>query len=251
MLCSQHLFGLLGACAVFWLTLLPATPASAQETLDEVRQLAARPEYRARLSLFDEFPVRHGDIVFLGDQLIHFGEWDEIFPGVTARNRGIVGDRADALLLRLNHVVDKNPAAIVLHVGTNDIVTGANVPTVLARIERLLIALRDVTPPNRLLVIGLPPLTPTMSQPIRDYNDQLRRLVQSHGNIYVDIYAPLVARQGAIYRDYAIDGRILSGRGYRVVAETLLPYLIQIAGEERQATEDYDRLLLDSLRPTQ
>ncbi len=245
----RHLITLLGVAAAIWLQLGAQGFAQAQN--DEVRQLVARPDYRARLSHFDEFPVRRGDVVFLGDQLMHFGAWNEFFTGVSVRNRGITGDRADALLVRLQHVVNRGPSAIVLHIGANDIFAGADTQTVLARIEQLLINLREVTPPNRLLVVGLPPLTAGLSRPIREYNEQLRALVLRYGNVYVDIFDPLVGRQGAIYRDYTIDGRILSGRGYRVVAETLLPYLIKIAGEQRQATEEYDRLMLDSLQPAQ
>lgn len=233
------------------LLLQSTTYVVAQPTTDAVRELVARTDYRARLSHFDEFPIRRGEVVFLGDQLIHSGAWSEFFTGVSVRNRGIVGDRADALLLRLQHVVGKDPAAIVLHIGVNDVVNGADVPTALARIEQVLIALGGATAPDRLLVIGLPPLTPVFSRAIRDYNDQLRKLVLRYNNVYVDIYDPLVGRQGAIFRDYTIDGRVLSGRGYRVVAETLLPHLIKIAGEQRQAASETDRLTPSSITPNQ
>ncbi len=65
-----------------------------------------------------------GAVVFFGDSITQ--GWEDTmaaaFPGLKLANRGISGDTTRGLLLRLQHdVLDLNPAAIVLLIGTNDI----------------------------------------------------------------------------------------------------------------------------------
>ena len=50
---------------------------------------------QSRISMFDSYPIRQGDVVFLGDSITEGGEWNEMFPERRVRNRGIGGDRTD------------------------------------------------------------------------------------------------------------------------------------------------------------
>ncbi len=73
-------------------------------------------------------------VVFLGDSITQ--EWGDglgaAFPGVKVANRGISGDTTRGVLLRLDEDVLKlHPVAVVLLIGTNDLVEGAT-PEVIA-----------------------------------------------------------------------------------------------------------------------
>ncbi|HQP10891.1 MAG TPA: TonB-dependent receptor plug domain-containing protein, partial [Candidatus Omnitrophota bacterium] len=45
--------------------------------------------YLQRADFFRRYPVNRGDIVFLGDSITDGGCWEELFPGVPLKNRGI------------------------------------------------------------------------------------------------------------------------------------------------------------------
>lgn len=195
------------------------------------QQIVGKTVYQARLSQFDEFPVRPGDIVFVGDNIVHLGAWDEIFQGVAIRNRGIVGETAETLMTRLNRIVERHPSAVVLGIGFNDLIDGQSLDSTVAQISLILTELGRGVPPDHILVLGLPPSSRKYDTSIRQFNVRLARMVTEQGSVFVDVYPALVGRDNEIFPSFAINRGVLSGAGYRVVAELLLPYLITISGE--------------------
>ncbi|MDF2653065.1 MAG: glycoside hydrolase family 92 protein, partial [Paenibacillus sp.] len=75
--------------------------------------------YYLQKSGFDALQINQNDIEFFGDSLTDYGQWSELFPNTSVKNRGITGDDTERLLNRLSEV--GNPAKLLIMAGTNDL----------------------------------------------------------------------------------------------------------------------------------
>ena len=60
--------------------------------------------YEHRKGFLDVLPMTKNAIIFLGDSITEYGQWDEFIPDPKVRNRGIAGDTTPNLLKRLEAV---------------------------------------------------------------------------------------------------------------------------------------------------
>jgi len=95
----------------FLLVMLVATLVLFTITRVEVETIG-RHHYLQRVSFFAAHPLQPGDIAFLGDSLTAGGNWDELFPGLPIRNRGINADTTVGALQRLDGITRGQPKAI-------------------------------------------------------------------------------------------------------------------------------------------
>jgi lysophospholipase L1-like esterase len=100
-----------------------------------------------------------GAVVFLGDSITQ--GWHSLanaFPNIKVANRGIGGDTTRGVLYRLRaDVLDLNPRAIVLLIGTNDIGNGANPEDVADNIEAILQEIKQFNPHLPVIVCEVMP----------------------------------------------------------------------------------------------
>lgn len=100
-----------------------------------------------------------GAVVFLGDSITQ--GWHSLanaFPGIKVANRGIGGDTTRGVLYRLKaDVLDLDPKAIVLLIGTNDIGNGAKPEEVADNIEAILQEIKQFNPHLPVIVCEVMP----------------------------------------------------------------------------------------------
>ena len=98
-------------------------------------------------------------VVFLGDSITQ--GWHSLanaFPGIKVANRGIGGDTTRGVLYRLQaDVLDLDPKAIVLLIGTNDIGNGAKPEDVADNIEAILQEIKRFNPHLPVIVCEVMP----------------------------------------------------------------------------------------------
>ena len=85
-------------------------------------------------------------VVFLGDSITQGwgADFKGKFPGMKLANRGIGGDTTRGMLIRLNEdVLELNPAAIVLLLGTNDIEVGIDPEAIGRNFRKIIAAIKD------------------------------------------------------------------------------------------------------------
>ena len=65
-------------------------------------------------------------LVFIGDSLTEWGDWEQRFPGYNVTNLGISGETVEGLLARRERIRTKieNPDFVFLMTGINNIATG-------------------------------------------------------------------------------------------------------------------------------
>lgn len=115
-----------------------------------------------------------GAVVFLGDSITQ--GWSTLakdFPGLKVANRGISGDVTRGVLCRLKEdVLDLQPAAVVLLIGTNDLEEGAEPEVIADNVKAILAACRRHNPRMPVVVCKVMPSDASKKRPA----DQIQRL---------------------------------------------------------------------------
>ena len=181
--------------------------------------------YRLRMDLFAATPLAAGDIVFLGDSITEGAEWNELFPGLPVRDRGISGDTTAGVLARLGTVTASRPAAVFLLVGTNELAPSLDPAPSLARQREILERIRRESPDTRVFVQSLLPRAATYRERVEGYNQALRGICHEAGVVFIDLYPAFLAPDGSLRDELTFDELHLTGAGYRVWRTLLAPHL--------------------------
>lgn len=82
-------------------------------------------------------PNDTSEIIFLGDSIIDFCNWHELFGKYNIKNRGISGDIINGVIDRLEEIVETKPKKIFLMIGTNDLGKKISVDNILSEYQKL------------------------------------------------------------------------------------------------------------------
>ena len=194
--------------------------------------------------------ARKGQIVFAGSSLM------ENFPvaefelndieetaarGRVVYNRGIGGYVAKDLLAALEPcVLDLEPSAVFLNIGTNDVATpGYRLERLIAVYERILARIREALPACRIVLLAYYPVNAVADYPgmpgmskeemfatrnnptLREASEAVRALAARTGCEYVDANEGLFDAAGDLRADFASEGVHLLPHAYAIVWENL------------------------------
>src|SRR5437899_1727406 len=81
----------------------------------------AKKHYAKRVALFKSEPVKKGRIIFLGNSIMEFGDWQKLLHDSTVINRGVAADNTFGVLDRLEDVIIRQPGKLFIEIGINDI----------------------------------------------------------------------------------------------------------------------------------
>jgi lysophospholipase L1-like esterase len=185
-----------------------------------------------------------GDVLFLGDSLIEHwtgtgrASWDRHFAPLGAVNMGLGWARTQNLLWRLRqgHLDPIGPRVVVLLIGTNNTEHGKDDPRSVADgIAEILSEIGSRMPEVRVLLVGIVPRGRDASDPHRQNNEAVNRLLARMGSDrvrYVDAGAALVAEDGTVIAEH-MQGDLLhvSAEGYEALAQILAPPIRELLGE--------------------
>jgi len=167
-------------------------------------------------------------LVFLGDSLTEWFDWQRRFPKYRVTNLGISGEPVEGLLDRRERIrasID-DPYFIFLMTGINNLAMEQYEFIVPYReiVRNLTTWYKEAT----LVVQSILPVDlPWMSNDIiKNMNSQLEQIARLHGAEYLDIYSLFVDAEGHPHAGYlSDDGVHLAGRGYEVWAKEVENFL--------------------------
>lgn len=173
-----------------------------------------------------------GAVVFVGSSLM--GNWKTLpaaFPGLKVANRGIGGDVSRGLLFRFKEdVLDLDPRAIVISIGSNDLSAHGDPASIAGNIGAIIDLARAHNPSMPVLVCQIPPRddpnAPLKPGARDDLNQRIIALGAAKKIVVVD-FAPALARpDGTLVTElYAKDRIHLTAAGYEKLAAILRPAL--------------------------
>lgn len=183
--------------------------------------------YDQRANFFHRYPVNEGDLVFLGDSITDGGCWEEMFPGVPLKNRGILGDTTTGVLNRLDDILRSRPRAIFLLIGTNDLpwFEYRSDRAILRTYSQILDRCYELSPQTRVYVQSILPRTNTYTKRIERLNVQLQQLATVCQCTYIDLYTSFVDSKGAMRSEITNDHLHLLASGYARWVEILTPHI--------------------------
>lgn len=176
---------------------------------------------------FHAYPIHPGDIVFLGDSLTDGARWDELFPGLPVKNRGINADLSTGVLARLGDIVNGHPAAIFILIGTNDLPWFEHRADadIIITYTNILAEIQNTSPETRVFIQSIFPRARSYNKRILHLNRELKILAENFGCAYIDIYSKLVDPTGQLRSELTNDGLHLLAAGYRIWVDAISPYI--------------------------
>ena len=171
-------------------------------------------------------------MVFLGDSITQ--GWGNglaaAFEGMHVANRGISGDTTRGVLLRLEEdVVDLNPAAVVLLIGTNDLGDGAEAEVIAGNVKLMLDRLWAHRADMPVVLCEVFPSAASKQRPverIRRINELYLELAKGDGRIaYLETWTLFADGQGDAKLAEFPDLLHPNEAGYRKWAAALRPVL--------------------------
>ncbi len=168
-------------------------------------------------------------LLFIGDSLIEFYDWQRRFPDHEVFNYGIAGETVERLFSRLHSVLEKvsSPDFIFLMTGINNMaMDDRDFPKTY---RKIIAQIKTKSPYSKVYMQSLlPVLFPFISNDeVRRINDEIRKIAEEEDVIYLDVHAVFLDPSGSPKASYLLeDGVHLSDEGYRAWSseiEKLLP----------------------------
>ena len=186
-----------------------------------------------------------GAVLFLGDSIIQ--GWGPtmkgMFPGLKIANRGISGDTTRGMLLRLKgDVLDVNPSAVVMLMGTNDLEEKMEPPPTAANVKLILAALKKHNPDMPIVLCQVFPSHASKARPadkIKQINKLYAAAVKGDPQITVlDTWSLFADDEGNAQKADFPDLLHPNKSGYAKWAASLTPILATL-GFMETAPDDF------------
>ena len=163
-------------------------------------------------------------ILFIGDSLVEFFDWQGRFPGHTIANLGIAGETVEGLYSRIGKIIRQYPSPdlVLIMTGINNV--AMEDLGFLDSYRGIIKALSFAYPHARIVLHTLlPTLLPWIpNERIQDVNRSLHQIAHEMNTELLDLYPFFVSPQGNPARDYLLpDGVHLAEKGYARWAEAL------------------------------
>jgi lysophospholipase L1-like esterase len=180
-----------------------------------------------RRDFFRGHPIQPGDIVFLGDSITDGARWDEMFPGLPVKNRGINADLSTGVLARLDVITAGKPAAIFILIGTNDLpwFEYRSINEIILTYREILKGIKDRTPKTKVYIQSVLPRDRMYAGRVLKLNSRLEILAADFSVPYIDLYSHFVNEHGTLKDDLTNDHLHLLSDGYQIWVKILEPYI--------------------------
>ncbi|MCM1108106.1 MAG: GDSL-type esterase/lipase family protein [Clostridium sp.] len=191
-----------------------------------------------RVTYFGALPVKSTDILIIGDEAIHNGEWHELLGSPDFKDRGIgwgfpsinianVNAMLDPILTgnNTNGVTKEAPRAVCLYAGLTDIQSGTTPATAFASYQTLVNNVRTKLPDTPIFIMTVMPYASNnaeKAQNIVALNDRLKTLADNGNKIYIiDTYSTAYTTS-RVEECFMGTGNIyLTGIGYARMAQEM------------------------------
>lgn len=188
--------------------------------------------YGMRATMFNALPVAEDNILFIGDEMVHSGEWAELLGNAKVLNRGTgwgwAGGPFNILLSELQCIFHggASPAKVLLYAG-NDALSGSSaLKDVVANYRVLVDSIKSMSPKSHVYLCGVIPGSDASKNTSKyvPFNDSLRAMAAADERLtYIDTYTPML--NGSVANTDLINGNYILGRGYVKFANIIAPYV--------------------------
>lgn len=171
-------------------------------------------------------------VVFFGDSLTQFGQWDELLNNKNVLNRGIENDTTEGLLDRITEVTKTKPQKVFIMIGINDLIAGNSVDKIITNYKKIINDIKENSSTTKIYVESILPIDeklyeknyPTQrkldSNNIKEINNKLKEISDTQ---YINLYSVFMSNGG--FDKYTVDGVHLNGQGYNIWQQSIKKYV--------------------------
>ncbi len=157
------------------------------------------------------------NLLFLGDSLIEFYDWQRRFPAHRVTRLGIAGESVEGLFSRLERVkgISSNADMVFIMTGINNIAMGDT--GFIVTYKNITGKLSSLYPGAEVTINSLLPVLVDFipGDSIRKTNASLKRVADDVGAEYLDVYSRFIDARGKPIKEYLLDDGVhLSNEGY-------------------------------------
>ena len=163
-------------------------------------------------------------LLFIGDSLIEYFDWERRFPDHTVYNLGIAGETVGGLKGRLRRIFAniQPPDKVFIMSGINNLAMGDD--HFLDDYREIVRAISSSYPAATIYVLSLlPVLFPYIAnEDIGKMNAKLRDMAAQEASFFLDLHAAFLDERGTPVPAYLLDDGVhISDKGYRVWSEDI------------------------------
>ncbi len=186
--------------------------------------------YGMRTTVFSKLPVDGDDILIIGDEMVHGGEWHELLKSARVKSRGTAWGYPGPSLTDMAKMIPAilhdgvTPAQVFLYVGVSDVNGSTDINTVVSSYKAVVAKIQELSPATEVTMMGLQPTNNanTNTNRVATFNAQLKAYAEDNASDklhYLDLYTDFV-KDGVANTAY-FTGNYLYGRGYVKVAQKI------------------------------
>ena len=187
--------------------------------LSRIRNGGIAESYQHRTQILEKLTIDSSNVVFLGNSLTEYGEWQEFFNNPNIRNRGIAGEFTDGILRRLDPIISGTPKQVFLMIGINDLILHRP-PHILANYRSIVKKIKTGTPETQLIIQSILPINNTVKNTglsnadVLTLNKGIQEIADDFNLKYVDLHQKFKDDSGKLNASYTLDGIHLTRAGY-------------------------------------
>jgi len=206
-----------------------------------------------RATCFSMLPVSANDILIIGDEMIHGGEWHELLQTDRVKSRGTgwgyPGPGLDVTLNEIpvifNNLSGKGmPGKVCLYAGVSEVNGTTSLDAVATSYQNVLNKVKSCAPNAKVYLMGLQPTATASinSNRVVPFNQKLKAIADADAQVeYIDLYTDF--QNNNVAKSEYFTGNYLYGMGYVKVAQKLAAALGEAditALTDAQAKANYD-----------
>lgn len=189
--------------------------------------------YVQRVENFRSYPNSEKDIIFLGNSITDYADWNELLQLPEARNRGISGDITFGVLERLDEVTEGKPAKIFILIGINDIARNIPDSVIIGNYRKMISRIKKESPKTKIYFQTLLPVNNTFpaktqfgkDEHIAFVNAAIMNLADEEKIAVYNIHILFLDADNRLDKKYTYDGLHLNAEGYKLWGNFLKPLL--------------------------
>jgi lysophospholipase L1-like esterase len=190
--------------------------------------------YRGRQSAFAVLPQRQAAIIFIGDSITDFCQWNELLQRPDVLNRGLAADTVEGVGRRIGEALRHHPRKLFVMIGINNLLRGDDPDQLIMAYRSLIQTVKESSPQTRIFVQSILPINSTLpgmdqtqafSDHILKVNRALSEFADGKQVIYVDLYSSMTDTPHLLSDKYTFDGVHLNGDGYLKWRDVIRPFI--------------------------
>lgn len=195
----------------------------------EVERIAHN-HYHQKADFYANHAVKPEDIVFYGDSITDGANWDELFPGLPVKARGINADTSEGVLERIPNSLRGHPKAIFVLIGTNDLplFEYRTDRKILATYEEILKMCKSMSPETKVYVQSILPRMKGFAKRITSLNASLEQLAKKYDYTFINLFPHFATDEGQLRNELTNDHLHLMAAGYDIWVRKLAPYIEEL-----------------------